>query len=181
MIIKVLEPIIVLLLGSLQLVVFLSDELLFSCNLILLLLDFLVHVFALLFFKVFVLLHVLLQLSLELLHVVNFMLLLLQLVFGRLQLLVLVTKSVYFGLQFVGLLLLYRFDVALSYALDLYKATVREPVPLEIDVRQCRVLVKALEDHSFDGLGEEVVCQMDLANLLVCLKGVYQVDQSGII
>ena len=61
----------------------------------------------------------LLQFGLELFDVVDLVLLLFQLVFGRFQLLVLISKTVYFRFEFVRLLFFNSFDVALGDLLDL--------------------------------------------------------------
>ena len=66
-----------------ELLVFLTDQLFFTCDLVFLLLNLLVHVLALFLLKVFVLLHVFLEFGLEFLDVVDLMFLLFELVFGR--------------------------------------------------------------------------------------------------
>jgi len=129
----------------------------------------LVHCLPLLLLLGLVLLHVLLKVRLKLFHVVNFNLLLLQLRFSLLQFLMLVSKSVNFGLQLVGLLLFDHFNISLGNFLNLSEARMAEPVASEVDFNQSHVFVEGFQHHSLDRLTKEVVGQFHLRDSFVLL------------
>jgi hypothetical protein len=117
----------------------------------------LVHCLSLLLLLGLVLLHVLLKVRLKLFYVVNFNLLLLQLCFSLLQFLMLVSKSVNFGLQLVGLLLFDHFNISLRNFLNLSEARMAEPVASEVYLNQSHIFIERLQHHSLDRLAKEIV------------------------
>lgn len=178
---KLVQLDLVCLLQLLQLLILVLDRLLLLLDEFFLGRDLLTHVAPLLVLILLVLEHVRFQIGLHFAHLVNLSLLLGQHVLGVLQFVMLVAQLVDLSLQLVWLLLFDHLDVAIGDLLDLGEAAVRETVPLQSNVDQSGVLVQGFKHHSFDLLTEEIVSELDLADALVVLESVDQVDEAGVV
>ncbi len=115
------------------------------------------------------------------LHLLNLILLRLEQTLRLLQFLVLVPESVYLRLQLVRFLLLNHLHVPLGDLLDLAQTAVGEPVAVQGNVDEGRVLVECLQQDGFHVLGEEVVRQLHMVYVLIVLQGVDQVDEASVV